>query len=114
MSNIETDAGAIAGFGIGTFLLIILWFLVFVLFLFFVQGGRAVIAVTIVVVASILTVILIFLPKEERVKERDIVIYDKIFWPRLALIVGVFIFLIVGAVISFLESMHPVHVKRVY
>ena len=114
MSNIESGAGAVAGFGVGTFLLMIMWFLVFFLFIFFVQGGRAVIAVAIFVAAFLITVVLIFLPKEERIKQRDIVLYDKIFWPRLALIVGVFIFLIVGAVISFLESMQPVSVKKVY
>ena len=109
---LTTESGSVGGFGTGAFLLIFFWVVSILAALFLIRAGKAIIAVAVCLVVAAVSLVLIFLPREDRDSEKDITIYDGIFWPRLALIVGLLIFLLIGAAVSVLENLQVVHSKK--
>ena len=111
--ELSTGDGVIGGLGVGTFILIFLWVATIVASLFFVRTGRSIIAVAICLLVALISVVLLVLPREKPNDVDDIIIYDKIFWPRLALIVGLLISFLVGSAVTVVDSFQLVSAKRV-
>ena len=109
---LTTEAGSVGGFGPGAFILLFAWFLSIAIALFLVRSGKALIGVILCIVVALVSVVLIVLPRENRNSEKDIILYDRTFWPRLALIIGMFVCMLGGAAVSALENLEIVAAKK--